>query len=355
MNNITEQDLLSYLLAGLDDAEDRRVEVALESSNELRQRMLALRSKLDKLNLIAEPVPPADLFFNTCRKIANWKTEEEIKQKQAGRSPARATQPAVRMPASTVPGFPSKTHEAMGGRGFWRRADVIVLLGISVFILMMLPAVILQIRHRATIAECSYNLKNLYHAMGIYEERNQQYPLVDYGTGPTSRAGYYAIALKLAGACGTNMNFNCPGENTTPYSSPPTIEEARKSTEPDYWKTVGGSYAYNIGYSQKGSDGKVKVIPVDRKFGNLVPLLSDRPMRDSESKEWHSSNSPNHSQWGQNVLYVGGHVIFEKSRKVMGIDNDIYLNKNGKYAPGLDIKDAVLLPSEVQLRSGEVE
>ena len=53
-------------------------------------------------------------------------------------------------------------------------------------------------------------------------------------------------------------------------------------------------------------------------------------------------NSANHGGEGQNVLFLDGHMVFCKTRNVGIEGDDIYLNRAGRQAAGLDAKDAVL-------------
>jgi hypothetical protein len=69
----------------------------------------------------------------------------------------------------------------------------------------------------------------------------------------------------------------------------------------------------------------------------LLPIMADRPRLLASGQR---GNSPNHT--GQNVLTVGGNVQFFRNVNA-GLDgDDIYRNRDGKVAAGLDWDDTVL-------------
>jgi len=75
-----------------------------------------------------------------------------------------------------------------------------------------------------------------------------------------------------------------------------------------------------------------------------VPVVADAPSHENFVRIL-DGNSPNHARRGQNVLYSDGAVRFHPTRRVSPIDSDLYLNNRHQLRPGLDVRDAVLVPS----------
>ncbi len=100
---------------------------------------------------------------------------------------------------------------------------------------------------------------------------------------------------------------------------------------------VGGSHA---------STGGVRDRPSDRQ----APAFNEAPEKLAEitSDRWRPYNSRNHQGEGQNVLYVDGHVDFQK-RPTVGVDYDnIYTLQGG---PSLESVILGLSPAQHELRA----
>ncbi len=96
-------------------------------------------------------------------------------------------------------------------------------------------------------------------------------------------------------------------------------------------RQLAGNYAYSLGYRENGTLHGPCDLDCEQ------PILADHnPLADS------GGNSPNHGGQGQNVLYIDGHVRWCIS-PVLGCPADnIYLNRKGKVAAGLNRDDSVL-------------
>jgi len=323
-----EEDLLGYVLNVLDADERRWVEAYLASRPDAEQTLACLRRALLPLACDRdEPTPHPDLCFNTLKKVVAY----------------RCRKPAPLVPvARDRPVFFSR----------WRRSEVFVAAAIAALVLLLLPPAILQAQFYRDLAACRENLSQFHRAFCAYADDHQQaLPAPCSKGGPLNRAGAYAPMLRQAALWNDKMAVVCPANASRGAKAvpPPPVQEIVKlSGTPEFdgaCRRMGGCYAYHLGYLNEA--GEVCGLRLDMP-GN-TPLMADRPPRSIEHPDWRTRNSPNHRGLGQNVLYLGGHARFERCRAV-GDDNDIYLNRRGQLAPGLDPRDAVLAPSETPVR-----
>jgi hypothetical protein len=334
-----DADLLAYLLDTLDPDRSRSIEEYLESSPEARRRLVALRGLLRPLDADEDPEPPADLYMNTLRAVASYRTRHE--------APVAAGAPVG------PPVLPFPMGGAAGARRSpWRRADVLVAASVLFLIVTLVPPGLLYLRHRQAVVACADNLRRFHRAFSSYAlNHNGTLPRVDVVDDkvPVAIAGMYAPRLRLEGCWGDDMRLTCPGNPTCTMAVPPSEDELRRliaSSDARWREQVGGCYGYHIGYFVK-DDPQQRLQAVSRQLGDNVPVLADCPPRPKERPDWQAANSPNHGGWGQNVLFSGGHVRFMARRTAdPDFDQDFYLNDLRKLAPGLHPRDAVLAPSE---------
>jgi hypothetical protein len=330
-----EPDLLGYLLNALDSDERRAIDQHLENHHEARQQLVGLRRLLRPLadENEVEYEPSAEMFFKTLRAIAVERGRAQAKQAVASSRSHRVVPPSPVRPAR------------------WRRADVLVAACIALIVVMLVPPAVLQLRQRELVAACSNNLSQFHSALQNFADDHQGLlPAPDF-EGPLNNAGIYAAKLRDAGYWTGNLRVNCPSNvrHPRPAIPPPTLEEIcakhtgdRQAYE-NCLRAMGGCYAFNLGYEEGG-----KYQAVQRQLGDDVPVMSDRPYRAAESTEWRFANSPNHGGRGQNILFNGGHVRFVTSRMIN--QDDLFLNRDGRLAPGRGIGDNVLAPSETRTR-----
>jgi prepilin-type processing-associated H-X9-DG protein len=327
-----EQDLLGYLLDGLDAADARQVEEALEASPALRLELVRFRKILQPLEADAESGdPPPDLYLRTLRMIAHAQTQK---------------------PARTVK-TPVERSEGRPARSWWRRADVLVAASVLFIAGMLLPNLVLHLRRQAAITACRDNLR-------LHHSAISQYQTVHAGAFPKfepegrlNAAGAAEVKLRDGGFWNEGMRINCPGHGEARGLLPPTLAEietlAQAATNESWKQRLSGCYAFPLGY-WKGTGPNQNWEQVDQSLGGRIPIMADRPPRPDEFTGWEKANSPNHNFSGQNVLFQDGHVEFLTKRRLpVGpeVDEDLYRNRHGKLAPGAGPYDAVLVPSEV--------
>ena len=329
-----ENDLLAYLLDGLDVTESRRVESALETSPDLRAKLVRLRVLLRPLEADAEhPQPPDDLYVRTLRLVAHVKTQRSVP----------VTAPAV------------PRGEARPTRRWWRRADVLVAAGIVFVAGMLLPNLLLHLRRQEGIVACADNMRLHHQAISQWEDVHNGYFPKAHEVTPVNLAGAAEVMLRDGGYWKEGMRINCPGRGDPNGRVPMSLSDAQRRAAQagdDSWqRELSGCYATPLGYWKDGPGGRIWE-QIDRSLGGTIPVMADRPPRPNEVPGWETANSPNHGGLGQNVLYQGGNVRFQNLRSGpvgAGWDNDLFRNETGRLEPSVRPQDAVLAPSETRI------
>jgi len=343
-----DENLVGYLLNALDDDTHQQVEAYLRQTPAAQRRLEALRQVLEPLAADREEIePPAGLAFRALTRVAEYRCRP-------------VPEPPVEAPA-TVPG-----NE--GTRRSWRRPDAIVAAGIVLVAGALVFQGVGSVRATSARLACAENLSNFHEALTTYSVANNgHFPGVPvyqdgalHGMAPVENpeipvqpaiqprrdfAGVFVIQLRdggYMGAKGANLTVRCPanGEKRFPRES---LDELDAMSPDDFDKTVArlaSCYAYSLGYRDPaGEHCGLCRDPDDLNLNiDLLPIMADRP---SVLPGGGRGNTPNH-KGGQNVLYVGGNVRFCSTPNA-GIDGgDIYTNKEGKVAPGVNRLDTVL-------------
>src|SRR5262249_54518025 len=155
-------------------------------------------------------------------------------------------------------------------------------------------------------------------------------------------AGVFVLQLRDSGCLGSNITVRCPANGEKLF--PTTSLEDLDAMPPDKFEQavarLASCYAYSIGYrGPAGEHCGLGREPDELDLNiDLLPIMADRP---SILPGGVRAGTSNH-KGGQNVLFIGGNVRFCSSPNA-GIDGDnIYTNKEGKVAPGINRWDTVL-------------
>ncbi len=307
-------DLVGFLLNSLEPEQHREVEAYLAATPDARERLETLRRTLEPLEADrAEPEPPPGLVVRTLGRVAEYCCQD-------------------------LPRAPVARGRGAGSRPLWRRADVLVAASILLTVAGMGLVWLGHARARGTIAECQNNLRVFYTGLKAYADKNHgNLPNVGAVDPPRNVAGMVAPILVKAGTLPPEANVACPGR-TQPRTCPLTLEGLEALDEETFKKRAQDlicCYAYSLGHREG-----------DNVFGprfdpnvptSWLPIMSDAPPLDPGL-----GNSANHGGEGQNVLFLDGHMTFCKTRNVGVNGDDIYLNRAGRQAAGLDATDTVL-------------
>lgn len=315
-----EELLIGYLLDALDEPAQRQVETHLAQHPEARDKLALLQQALAPLAADQEaPAPPVHLVERTLAKIA-----------------AQICTPGK---PGDLPQAPLVAPTAgSAGRSWWRRADILVAacllvtvggVGLTVLGSMRAPT------SAAMVVECKNNLRQFFFALEHYRGQHRRYPDVALEA-PRDVAGMVVPILADAGVLSDSASIRCPGLGD-PLKGHITLASLRKMSADEFSKyapSLSLCYAYSLGYRE----GDAYHAPGDapQASWSQLPIMADRPPAEGI---WR--NSINHGGTGQNVLFADGHVRFLPLRTV-GAGDDIFINRDGKVAAGLDATDVVL-------------
>ena len=123
-----------------------------------------------------------------------------------------------------------------------------------------------------------------------------------------------------------------------------TRSNRARDKQADLFRSMGGSYGYNLGYL---SDGNYQ--PTKNLQRPTFALMADAPNGDLPRGQGPvlpaQLSSLNHGRRGQNVLFEDGHVEFLKTFNADGSTDNIFLNDDGQPTAGVHRDDAVIGPS----------
>jgi len=321
-----DENLVGYLLNGLDEATHQRVEEQLRTDAQARQRLEGLRQLLAPLaedRDLQETAP--DLTIKTLAHVAEYCCREL----------PRSPQPAPRSVPAFVP--------------FWRRSDAIVAAGLLFGVLTLGIPIIPRLAAQSGIVHCKKNLGiDLYQGVVTYRNTHDRPP------NPFERLdaskernviGMVPVMLHSEGVLPGTASICCPAtKGFVPCTR--TLGEINALNNDEFREQAPKffpCYAYSLGYLDENGayHCAMELKPAETPPSARMPLMADCPPPGGDL-----GNSFNHGKLGQNVLFQDGHVEFCVHR-IVGKD-DIYLNRNMKVAAGVDCNDAVLGSSASQ-------
>lgn len=389
-----EENLVGYLLQALDAAEQSEIESALPAKPELQRQLDLLRQGLRPLETDREEIEaPAGLWQRALARVAEHicyrppavepSTPPECAVLEPASAPeiVAATDPALvpasmpdfvqasvpdlvpasipdLMPASEPDFIPASRPRlelsptiiqppAPSGRGWWRRADVLVAACLLLTVTMLIPPGLSYMNYRRDIAACQNNLREFYGAFRMYGDmHNGQMPNVMAVKAPDHVAGLVVPVLmdqmqNRGDGPRPSLNVICQ-RGLTPMASP-TLRDIEKMDERDFEQYAAqmlGCYAYSLGYRDADNKYRSHRLEPDHPNNGSMPLMGDRPPINIDKGDL--GNSPNHWGKGQNLLYSDGHITFSTTRNAGVEGDDVYTNVPGKVAAGQHRWDAVL-------------
>ncbi|HEX8523637.1 MAG TPA: prepilin-type N-terminal cleavage/methylation domain-containing protein [Tepidisphaeraceae bacterium] len=261
----------------------------------------------------------------------------------------------------------------MNGRAF-TLIEVLAVIGIIAILIGILLPAMEKVRHRAYIADCASNLRQIGAGISMYcNENHGSYPRTRYvpgapvakGTGASApdpfnpsgpapndvTAAWYLLLrapAKLPAVC-----MLCPYDDVNEFE-PDKGDPLKHGNFSSYKKNLGYSFANPYPDAAAAKAGYHLTNRISAQFpvaADLNPGISGKNNDVTAAKPrapWSQTkraNSQNHEKDGQNVLFGDGHVDW-KDAPLVGIGGDnIYMNKGGAVeASPVDKEDAVLLP-----------
>jgi hypothetical protein len=324
-----DENLVGYLLKALDTESTREVEAYLRTNPEERNRLEMLRRVIAPLAADPDDEPPHGLSVRTIAKVAEYHCRK--------------------LPTAPPPA-PAQVVEAPILRS-WRWADVLIAASILLCVLMFVPLFTFRVWRQYQQYTCANNLHKFHDALMRYADNNAgSLPKVESFPSARSVAGIFVPILNDAGYLDSDVSISCsPLSPRRPMNlSVNELQNIYERNRDDFRtraRGLSGCYAYTLGYRDGGGIEGLRL-----GAGDNVPVMADCPP-ESQAALLAGNNSPNHGGQGQNILFLDGTVSFRTTRLV-GQDDDIYLNQRGLQEAGLSLSDSVLGPSASSPRPG---
>ena len=333
---MTDADLIGYLLDALDPDDRVAVEARLRADPDAAVRLDQLRLALVPLEADREPDPaPAGLAVRAVARLAAHLVEHEPRLTGPAAEPTRPADLAALLaegpaPASAplaspapprpLPRAPREAPEtrAVGGR---LRPDLFVAGGIALFAAGLVFSAVGKLRAQHEVTACQNALRTLHTGLAGYADTHEgRYPQVGVASAPT--ADSFIATLAQAGQLPADFRAACP---------------ACPAPDPAGAPAVG--YTYTLGYRAPGGG----LAGLRRPDGtpsehDLLPISADYPTAAAAP----AAGPVCPHGWGMNVLFVGGHVRVTTSQFVGPGEDDIFRNRLGQVAAGVDRTDVVL-------------
>lgn len=332
---ISDETIIGYLLSSLPEdemefIEDRLLLESLTGKDSLAVRIADLRDLLH----------PIELAHSENFEPASDLTDRTMAVVQSVASDQSAVTPAVRRSSNVL------SIESGEGSSKIAWMDGLVTVGVCLIVICLVLPGVWNAREQARRISCANKLRNLSLSMHNFANLrgDGEFPKVD-PNGELSFAGVYAIRLKDAQLIETAQEVWCPANSfTRTVEQLPSLEVYSQSTQAEkhVWKrTVGGTYAYNLGYVNGGAYYTPSVREVQQK-----PLIGDFVyLQEAGSTRLRGTHSGDIA----NIVFTDGQVVAIKLADLdfsPRIDHP-YFNNAQLRAAGLSDNDACLAPSFV--------
>ncbi|WP_460165365.1 anti-sigma factor [Thermostilla marina] len=313
MTDVSDAELLGFLRGCLDDSETSEIERRLAADPHLAARLRELKTLCAHLDSAESYAPPAGLAERTCRAVA-----------LVGCGPRNAEDAPSPLPEPPAPSRSLSWLDALAA------AAAVVLLAMLVF-----PA-IEHARADARIAQCRENLHRLSIALGTYADQfDGFFPAPPQRDEPVV-AGFYAPLLLETGYISAPTSLYCPA--SPPKGPAPSFAASASASECSASPELGNLsqvYGYTLGYVLHGEYRPVRCLN-----RSTYAVMADPPLEDVAGSGDHVRGP--HGCRGRNVLFEDGHVSYLTCAKLPPADDNLFLNRLGHVAPGVDQDDSVV-------------
>jgi hypothetical protein len=317
--------LIRYLLGELDAEERREVQSRLQSSPELRCELAQLRScfAANQEEDLCAPEPPNGLAARTAGRVTSCGESSDVLAARHGAAFAPSGDP----PAGILG---------------WSLADLAVAGGVMLAVSMLLFPALRNSRDGTRRTVCANHQRQLWVLVTSYaQDHGNLYPKV----GPNENAGIYVRRLIEGGyirPADLALLLVCPGSPLADEIRAgrltirlPSAEAIRAMTPGQLARataTMSPFYNYRFPYRV---GHHLHYIKDERQ--PLSPVFSDTA-GDAASGQI----SPNHGGSIVQVQFEDGSLRTLTTRKLPGLEDDMFVNDRGVVAAGLSSQDSVL-------------
>lgn len=351
MSGTVREHLLGYLLDALEADEVAQVETALDADPRLREELGRLAAHLPDLE--ADRVhhePPPGLALGTCRWLALQMDEDDDAEESLDALEPPGSRVSDTVETARVTGAAPALHPVTLRETVtisrWNFADVFVTAGILVAASFLFLPALAHSRFAAQSQSCQNNLRQIGVALAGYADIHGGYfPQIPLD-GNRSYAGIFGPLLRDGTFLSDTAALSCPSSDFARrykrWNAPSLVEidQAREEELVELRQASGGGYGYSLGWMS--GDEYQGPRNLRRPW---FAVVADAPSENAAGRQ-----TDNHGGRGQNVLYEDGHYGF--LRRCSGADcaDELFLNRAGRIAPGLDENDSVIVRSETVLR-----
>ena len=318
---VTDEDLIGYVLDLLDPAE--RAAIGAHLLTHAADAARADRARIVLAPLAADrpsnPPPPA-LALRTIARVAQHIADTEPRAQPDHSSAVDVVCAAIGTPKRRRLGPPTDRPEsrALGGRF---RGELVVAACIGLLAVGFVFSAVSRMRYNRDVAACQNNLRAIHQGLVSYSDRHAgQFPQIGGSTYPTAET--FVSALVRDGEFPGGFRPSCPAEAKSAAS---VLQAVR--------------YAYTLGHlSPTGDVLGLRRSDAVSDENDYIPISADYPV----ASAYPGSGLTSPHVHGNNVLFVGGNVRFATTTTVGLNGDDIYCNRDGRVAAGIDRTDAVL-------------
>ena len=322
-----EEELVGFLIGGLEDGESHQVEAALADP----AKGPALRRDLDSIRRALRPL--------------------EFERTAAAAPPGLASRTLAFVAAQTSPESRPTARLAEGRRAddaVWQGSsarqwlDRAIIAASALAACVLVAPLLLESIVDARARRVQRNLQQIAGSLQGYAESHGVYPTPP-GEGPLSRAGLYAPTLvsehRIVADDGTVLAPDSALSKQENFRVP-SLEELRAAVGTPQFdemvRSMGGDYGYTLGH--RDASGVLQPNRNERRAHH--PLLADAPNESGEK-------SDNHPEGIHHILFEDGHVE-QFEHDALHRDDHIYRNHDGEIRAGKDPEDAVIGDSHDQ-------
>lgn len=330
---ISDEELIAYLLDDADSLLRARIEACLAVDESLRDRLRDLRMMLGQLDsLQLAHTPPPDLLARTLARID--------------------AQAPADFPEAEPQELPTLTQSHVAASAEARRRplwDSTALMICSAVLLSLFLPTVLRARYESRKAQCAFNLHSVGNGLVELAQWHPQHRFPSLAIdGPESFAGVYSVRLSDAGAIESPEQLLCASlSGCRPYNRErlemtriPSMKELLVMSGQQLelcQKLVGGDFAYNLGVIEEEN----RVVAPRCEGRSYFAILADAPLVQQDAPQWIA-----HDGRGINIFFEDGHVAFVKVGCLQEtLPDDPFCNVRNVREVGLNKHDASLGPS----------